>query len=56
MYERGLAHVGGDYNSHGLWDKYLAFARCQDDGPTVAQIYRRALGQPLKELDKYFER
>jgi hypothetical protein len=56
VFERGLGFVAGDYAAHGLWDKYLAFLTGQNDTLKAAQTYRRILGQPLKELDRYYER
>ncbi|CAL8466906.1 g6442 [Coccomyxa elongata] len=54
IFERGLNFVGGDYAGYGLWSKYITFTARQESTKAAAQIYSRALGQPLKDLDKCF--
>lgn len=56
IFERGLNFVGGDYAGYGLWSKYITFTARQESTRSAAEIYRRALGQPLKDLDKCFNR
>ncbi len=53
VFERGAAIVGRDAAAHGFWDKYLRFAGAIKEPFRAASIYRRALAQPLKQLDKY---
>ena len=45
--------VGRDPGAHGFWDKYIHWADGAKEPFRVVAIYRRALGQPLKQLDKY---
>lgn len=45
--------MGRDPGSHGFWDKFVRFADSLKEPHRVAAIYKRALGQPLKQLDKY---
>ncbi|KXZ54454.1 hypothetical protein GPECTOR_4g1005 [Gonium pectorale] len=54
IYERGLAYVATDYNSHTLWDKYLSFE--QEKGSTlhIASLYSRVLACPVRDLDRYY--
>ena len=56
IFERGLNFVGGDYAGYGLWSKYISFTARQESTGAAAQLYCRALGQPLKDLDKCFNR
>ncbi|KAL3154174.1 hypothetical protein ABBQ32_013692 [Trebouxia sp. C0010 RCD-2024] len=53
LFERGLAYVGMDYLSHGLWDKYLAYELGLGAHATVAQLYLRLLRMPIQRLDEY---
>lgn len=53
LFERGLAYVGMDYLSHGLWDKYLAYELSLGAHATVAQLYLRLLRMPIQRLDEY---
>ncbi|EIE26590.1 hypothetical protein COCSUDRAFT_59113 [Coccomyxa subellipsoidea C-169] len=54
VFERGLQFVGTDYAAYGLWSKYINYTAGNGGSKAAALIYRRALGQPLKELDKCF--
>ncbi|KAG2435879.1 hypothetical protein HXX76_007074 [Chlamydomonas incerta] len=54
VYERGLAYVCTDFNSHGLWDKYLAFEGEQASTLHVSSLYCRLLACPVRELDRYY--
>ncbi len=45
--------MGRDAGSHGFWDKYIRYADNLKEPHRVAAIYKRALGHPLKQLDKY---
>ena len=56
VYERGLAYVCTDFNSHGLWDKYLAFEGEQASTLHVSSLYCRLLACPVRELDRYYTR
>lgn len=56
VFERGLQFVGTDYAAYGLWSKYINYTAGNGGPKAAALIYRRALGQPLKELDKCFNR
>lgn len=53
LFERGLAYVGMDYLSHGLWDKYLAYELGLGAHGQVAQLYSRLLRMPIQRLDEY---
>ena len=53
VFERGAAIVGRDAAAHGFWDKYLRYAGAIKEPHRAVGIYKRALGQPLKQLDKY---
>ncbi|KAL0031827.1 hypothetical protein WJX79_009679 [Trebouxia sp. C0005] len=50
---RGLAYVGMDYLSHGLWDKYLTYELGLGAHAQVAQLYSRLLRMPIQRLDEY---
>ena len=56
LFEQGLAYVGTDYLSHGLWDKYLAYELAQNDTLRVAAVYQQVLSSPIRDLDRYFNR
>ncbi len=45
--------MGRDPGAHGFWDKYIRYADSIKEPFRVASIYKRALGHPLKQLDKY---
>ena len=45
--------MGRDAAAHGFWDKYLRYAGAIKEPHRAVGIYKRALGQPLKQLDKY---
>ncbi|WIA42897.1 hypothetical protein OEZ86_008812 [Tetradesmus obliquus] len=51
--ERGLAYVGPDWLSSSLWDKALELEGSAGSPASVAALYARVLGCPIKELDKY---
>ncbi|KAF6259683.1 hypothetical protein COO60DRAFT_1700740 [Scenedesmus sp. NREL 46B-D3] len=53
--ERGLAYVGPDWLSTGLWDKALQFEGSHGSPASVAGLYTRVLACPIKELDKYHQ-
>lgn len=53
LFERGLAYVGMDYLSHGLWDKYLTYELGLGAHAQVAQLYSRLLRMPIQRLDEY---
>ena len=53
-YERGLGYVGSDWAAHALWEKYGAYCGAQGEPVQAAAVYRRALGRPLKELDRVY--
>eukprot|EP00238_Polyblepharides_amylifera_P000598 CAMPEP_0196571348 /NCGR_PEP_ID=MMETSP1081-20130531/1521_1 /TAXON_ID=36882 /ORGANISM="Pyramimonas amylifera, Strain CCMP720" /LENGTH=772 /DNA_ID=CAMNT_0041888251 /DNA_START=88 /DNA_END=2406 /DNA_ORIENTATION=- len=55
LFERGLAYVGTDFNSHPLWDKFLEFELAQGTPKHVAKIYSQTLQIPLLKLDTYWE-
>jgi hypothetical protein len=44
--------VGNDWAAHALWEKYAAYLLGQGAPVQAAAAYRRALGRPLKELDR----
>ncbi len=50
IYERALAYNGTDYQSHPLWEKYIAFEGEAGTPLHVAALYTRALACPLKEV------
>lgn len=53
LYERALAYVGTDYFAHAVWDKYVAYEHGISHGLAVAALYSRALGLPLRDLERY---
>ena len=53
LFERGLAYVGMDYLSHGLWDKYLTYELSLGAHAQVTQLYLRLLRMPIQRLDEY---
>lgn len=53
LFERGLAYVGMDYLSHGLWDKYLSYELSLGAHAQVTQLYLRLLRMPIQRLDEY---
>ncbi|XP_044502717.1 pre-mRNA-processing factor 39-like isoform X4 [Mangifera indica] len=54
LFERGLAHVGTDYLSSLLWEKYIEYEYMQQDWSRVAMIYTRMLENPNQQLDRHF--
>jgi pre-mRNA-processing factor 39 len=53
--ERGLAYVCPDWLSNTLWDKAIDFEGAHGSPASVAALYARVLGCPIKELDKYHQ-
>ncbi|XP_010523168.1 PREDICTED: pre-mRNA-processing factor 39-like [Tarenaya hassleriana] len=56
LFERGLAHVGTDYLSCPLWDKYIEYEYTQQEWRRLAMIHTRILESPIQNLDGYFDR
>ena len=56
VYERGLGFVGSDWAAQSLWKKYAAFEAGVGAPLAAAQVYRRALGRPLRDLDMVMTR
>jgi pre-mRNA-processing factor 39 len=55
-FERATQHVGLDYFSHPLWDKYLEWEQSQNELRNVLKLYHRILDIPLEKASSYFER
>ncbi|KAJ4894189.1 Tetratricopeptide repeat (TPR)-like superfamily protein [Raphanus sativus] len=54
LFERALDHVGTDYLSSPLWDKYLEYESTLKDCGRLAMIYTKILNNPIQSLDRYF--
>lgn len=56
LFERAIAYVGRDFQSHALWDKYLEFESVHGTKQNVRYLYERILTMPCKELHQYHEK
>lgn len=55
-FENAVQHVGLDYTSHSLWDKFIDWEQSQSAWKNVMSLYHRVLAIPLEKASSYFER
>ncbi|CAK7208948.1 hypothetical protein SEUCBS140593_000328 [Sporothrix eucalyptigena] len=56
LFERAAEHVGLDFLSHPLWDKYLEYEDRLEATENIFAILKRIIAIPMHQYARYYER